>query len=187
MSNQGQGREPSLGNREQGNREHGGTTGNIGKAASDAYSKASDMAQQAAGQAKRAAADGASTVTSQVKDVLDRQVGHGADIAGHFAGSARLAAKDLDQHAPQLAGLVRTFADRVESYSDELRDQSIEGLVRAASDITRRQPALVFGLAALAGFVAFRTFKSAPVSVTSPSIQPRHEHQRQGASDFHAV
>jgi hypothetical protein len=182
MSNQGQGRESSLGGHEGGD-----TTSGIGKTANEAFSKASDMAQEAAGRAKRAAADGASTVTTQVKELLDRQVSHSADIAGHFVGSARLAADDLDQHSPQLAGLVRIFADRVESYSDDLRDRSIEGLVQAASDITRRQPALVFGLAALTGFVVFRSFRSAPSSVPSPSIQPRQEHQGQGASDFHAI
>lgn len=33
-----------------------------------------------------------------------------------------------------------------------------------ASDFTRKQPALVFGLASLAGFLAFRVLKSSPPS-----------------------
>jgi hypothetical protein len=44
--------------------------------------------------------------------------------------------------------------------------------VRSVSDLTRRQPALVFGLAAAAGFLMFRTLKSATDDTRSPSIQP---------------
>jgi hypothetical protein len=69
------------------------------------------------------------------------------------------------------ADLVRSFATRVDGYAEGLQDQTVDQLARAASDYTRRQPALVFGLAALAGFFAFRTMKSAQ-SVTSPPIQP---------------
>jgi hypothetical protein len=59
--------------------------------------------------------------------------------------------------------------------ADGLRDQSVDELVRAASDYTRRQPAVVFGLAALAGFFALRTFKSA----TSNQAPTRHQFQGQ--------
>jgi hypothetical protein len=48
----------------------------------------------------------------------------------------------------------------VEQFSRDIRGQTVEDLVRAASDLTRRQPALVFGLASLAGFLAFRVLKS---------------------------
>jgi hypothetical protein len=53
-------------------------------------------------------------------------------------------------------------ADRLDNYATDLRDQSVDQLVRAASNYTRRQPAVVFGLAALAGFFALRTIKSTP-------------------------
>jgi len=36
----------------------------------------------------------------------------------------------------------------------------VQQLVRTASDYTRKQPALVFGLAALAGFALLRVLKS---------------------------
>jgi hypothetical protein len=56
-------------------------------------------------------------------------------------------------------------------YADGLRHQSAEQLMRGASDFTRRQPAVVFGLAALAGFFVLRTLKSTG-SAASPPIQP---------------
>jgi hypothetical protein len=154
--------------------------------AEDAVSRASAVAGEAVDKARQAASETASTVTQQVKELLDRQVGSGADMVGHIASSAKLAAADLDREAPQLAGLLRAFADRVDGYAGDLRGQSVDQLARAASDFTRRQPALVFGLAALAGFLAFRTLKSAP-AVPSPSIQPTYNGDHRRASEFHGT
>jgi hypothetical protein len=98
-----------------------------------------------------------------VKGLLDSQLANGVEMVGHLGSSAQRAADDLDQNAPHLAGLVRGVADRIEGYADDMRYQSVDELFRSASNFTRRQPALVFGLAALAGFFAFRTIKSTPL------------------------
>jgi ElaB/YqjD/DUF883 family membrane-anchored ribosome-binding protein len=169
MSNQDFGRESPASNRER-----DGLGQRTTKAAGDALSSASAMAGEAATKAKQAASETVETVTEQVKLLLDRQVGSGADMVGHLASAVKRAAQELDRDAPQMAGLVRTASDRIGGYADGLRDQSVEQLMRAASDFTRRQPALVFGLAAVAGFFALRTLKSAPTSVSSPPIQPYH-------------
>lgn len=152
-------------------------TGGLAGAAGDALSKTKELTGQATEAARQAAADTASNVTSQVKDLLDRQVEAGASMIGHVADSAKRVADDLDRDAPQLAGLVRGLADRVAHYADDLRDQTVDELVRSASDFTRRQPALVFGLAALAGFFAFRTLKytSSSSMISSPSLQPSQD------------
>jgi hypothetical protein len=92
-------------------------------------------------------------------------------MAEHLASSAKLAADDLNQRSPVMAGVVRTVANKIESYADDLHDQSVAQLTSAASDFTRRQPALVFGLAALAGFFVLRTIRNSQ-SMASPSIQP---------------
>jgi ElaB/YqjD/DUF883 family membrane-anchored ribosome-binding protein len=161
------------------------STSKMQNVASDAFSQATDMAKEAGAKARKVASDTASTVTDQVKELLDRQIGSGADMAGYFASSAKLAADDLSRQSPVLGGFVRSFADKVEDYATDLQDQTVEQLARAASDFTRRQPALVFGLAALAGFFMFRTMKSAP-STAAPSIQPdqgspmRSSHPQQG-------
>jgi hypothetical protein len=112
-------------------------------------------------------------VTEQVKELLDQQIGTSAKVASQFAHSIRVAADDLGQSSPILAGMVRSLASKVEDYADEFQDQTVEHLTRGASDFTRRQPALVFGLAALAGFSIFRAVKSAPGRTSSPPIQPR--------------
>ena len=141
------------------------------KAAKDAMSSASSFAEEAVEGVKEAASETAATVTSEVKQLLDRQVKGGAEVLDTVARSANRAAEDLERDAPQVAGLVRAFASRVDEYADQMRAQSFDQLVKNASDFTRRQPALVFGLAALAGFFALRTLKSSR-SISAPSIQP---------------
>jgi hypothetical protein len=131
-------------------------------------------ARDAGEKAKRAAADTASTMGDEVKTILDRQLGTGATMAGQFASSIRIAADDLSRESPMLAGLVRGFADRVDGYAQDLQDQTVDQVMKAASDFTRKQPALVFGLAALAGFFVLRTFKSAGEKA-APSIQPSQD------------
>lgn len=130
--------------------------------AGEAVSKLADVAQQAGSQAKQTASSLASDANQKAKGFLNQQVASGADLAGHVADSARCAADNLDQNAPQLADLVRGAAKRVEEFSRDLRGQTVEDLVRTASDFTRRQPAVVFGFASLAGFLLFRVLKSNP-------------------------
>lgn len=127
-----------------------------------ALSKASHAASEVAGKAKQAASETALSITEQVKGLLDEQVGNGANVVGHLADSAKLAAEDLNRNAPQLAGLLQGVAQRLEDYAGDLHDQSVDQLWSSASNYTRRQPAMVFGLAALVGFFALRTLKSTP-------------------------
>ncbi len=77
-----------------------GKAQNIKGAASDAFAKVSDVARDAGSKAREAASETAFTVTEQVKELLDRQIGNGASVAGHFASSAKLAADDLDRNSP---------------------------------------------------------------------------------------
>jgi len=143
----------------------------ISNTASAAFAQASDLGRDASAKARDAVSETASNLTDQVKQLINGQIGTGANVAGQFANSARRAADDLARESPFVAGMVRTFADRVEDYADGFKDSTIEELTQSASEFTRRQPALVFGLAALAGFVMFRTLKSAP-GVTAPPLQP---------------
>ena len=108
--------------------------------------------------------DTISTITSQIQRALDQQVATGARTVTNVAHSARRAADELESDAPQIAGLVRSMANRVEEYSRNLENQSVTDIYQTASDFTRRQPAVVFGVAALAGFFALRTLKSSSTS-----------------------
>ena len=148
--------------------------------ATDTFAKASGAAREAGESIKNSVADTASTVTStiteQVREVLDRQVGSNAQAAAQFAGSMKSAAEDMGQQSPLMAALAKGLADKVEGVASDLQNQTVDQMMRSAADFTRKQPALVFGLAALAGFLMFRTIKSAPDQAASataaPPIQP---------------
>ena len=130
--------------------------------ASEAMSAATEAAQQAGSQAKEAVRSLASEANQQTKGYLTGQVSAGADLARHFADSIKCAADNLEPKAPQLARLVRGAADRVQDVSSGMRGKSADDLIQGASDFTRRQPAVVFGLASLAGFFLFRVLKAKP-------------------------
>lgn len=147
-------------------------SGTIAGAASEAYAKAAEITGDVAERARHTASGAASSATSQMKDVLDRQVGVGAAMLGDIAHSVHHAADDLDRSSPLVGGLVRGLADRMSGYATNLERQTSDDLLRAATNLTQRQPALVFGLAALAGFFVFRTVKNAPAAIDAPSIQP---------------
>ena len=95
-------------------------------------------------------------------------------------------ADSLDHSAPQLANFVRSAAERVEEFSEDMRGKSVDELMRTASDFTRRQPALVFGLASLAGFVLLRVLKSNPDAGSSRNSR-RGGERFEGSGQFHGV
>jgi hypothetical protein len=127
---------------------------------SQATSKLSEAAQQAGSLAKEGLTSLSSQATSTVKDVLNQQVNAGAKLAGHVAESVKRAADNLDQNVPQLAGLVRGAAAKIEALSAEARNKSVDELFLDASGFARRRPALVFGAAAVVGFALFRILKA---------------------------
>jgi ElaB/YqjD/DUF883 family membrane-anchored ribosome-binding protein len=141
---------------------------------------AASIAGEASAHAKRLASDAAETVTQQTKHLLDNQLSAGADLIAALAGATRRASEDLEHQSPQIAKLVQSMADRAHSYSGQLREQSVEDLARSANRFVRQNPSLVFGLAALAGFFAWRVVKAAPQTAfrtSSPPIQPYSENQ----------
>jgi len=131
------------------------------------HPKVGDEARTAGYETERAKADTTSRVKNLAKDILDSRVEAGATILGQFATSVRVAADDLDRTSPTVSKVVRGFAQTVENCAEDLRRQTAEQLLRSASGLTRRQPALVFGIAALAGFVGIRTFKNATMRNSS--------------------
>jgi ElaB/YqjD/DUF883 family membrane-anchored ribosome-binding protein len=146
--------------------------------ASDAMSKVGEVAQQAAGEAKRSAASLAAEAGERGKAMLHERVAAGVGLVGHVAASTRAAAENLDPNAPQLAGLLREAGDRMDQFSRDIRDKSVGELLETTSEFARRQPAVVFGAAAACGFMLFRLFKA-----TSPSRTNVH-HQQQGGHEW---
>jgi hypothetical protein len=142
----------------------------------DAADKAASLGRRAAESARETATEAASSVRSEVSRMLDRQVEQGAAYLGHAASSIRSAADDLSRNAPPLAGLADTVANKLDAYAENVQGKTAEELWDDAVDFTRRQPALVFGLASLAGFLAYRTIKS-----TQPATNEKPAKEFHGA------
>lgn len=135
-------------------------TDKLAGAADEARARTAELADEAARQARIAASAAASAASAQMKAMLDRQVGAAASTVGEVARAVQGAADDLDRSAPLAASVMRDLSDRMVDYADGLQVRSADELLRNASDFSRRRPALVFGLAAMAGFVALRALKS---------------------------
>ena len=127
--------------------------------ANEAVRKVGETAQQAQGQAKGTIETLSSQATGTAKHLLNSQVNAGADFAGSLAHSIHCAADDLDQSAPQLGELAREAARRVDAFAGRVREKNVEELFEDASEFARRQPAVVFGAAAVLGFALFRMLK----------------------------
>jgi hypothetical protein len=151
--------------------------------AGETMTKLTDAAQQAGRQAKDSASSLASQANEKAKGMINEQIAKGAGMVGHIADSIGHAADHLDSEAPQLASLVRSAAEMSKDFSRDMQDKSVEEVFQSASDFTRRQPALVFGSAAVAGFFLFRLLKSGTAvkgsSGTSGVGSGRQFHQNQ--------
>ena len=71
-------------------------------------------------------------------------------------------------------GSFKGMADRMETYAEDLRDQSVDDFAADSLELHQKHPALVFGLAALAGFFALRTIKSASSPRRGPAAGEYH-------------
>jgi ElaB/YqjD/DUF883 family membrane-anchored ribosome-binding protein len=162
-----------------------GLTGDSRAKAEGAMSKITEGAQQAAEEAKRSATTLAAEANEKVKGLLTEQVGVGADLIGHVAASAKVAAETLEPHSPQLASLVRGVSERVDEFSREIRGETIEQIARRTSDFARARPAVMFGAAATCGFFLYRLFKAGSYGRTrQPSAAQDHREWQTGGSRY---
>jgi len=154
------------------NHNKGGGSADVSGSADEPFDQISRAAREAGTKAKKAASEAASAIGDHFKEILDQQIGRNIGAAGVFAGSMKNAANDLDARSPVAASIVRDLAGRLERFAEDFEGETVEQLARSASDFTRRQPAVVFGIAALAGFLAFRAITIGRADTSSPSIQP---------------
>jgi ElaB/YqjD/DUF883 family membrane-anchored ribosome-binding protein len=145
-----------------------GTADTLRSTAADAMAKVSDVAQQAMGEAKKSASSLASAATERAKDAVQERISGGAELLGHLASSVRAAARELEPNAPQLAGFAREAAGRIDDFSQDIREKSVEELFETTSEYARRQPAVLFAAAAACGFLLFRLVKTASSAASEP-------------------
>jgi hypothetical protein len=120
------------------------------------------MAQEA-GQITR---DQAGAVWKDAKEsarsTLSEQQRAAAGGLGDFAGALRKAAGELEQGGKQAgaARYAKVAADGLEQVAGTLRSKDLDSMVHEVESFARKQPALFFGTAIAAGFLAMRFMKS---------------------------
>ena len=131
--------------------------------------KATEAISDLGGAAKQAADTLVSAATEKLKDIANQQVAAGADLVGHVGKSVRVAGEHLNPQAPYLARFAFSAAQTIEHSADQLRDQSIEDLARSTADFARQRPEIVFGVAAVSGFLLFRLLNAGVSGASGPA------------------
>jgi gas vesicle protein len=133
----------------------------------DIKSKASDLtdtvtqgAKDQATELGTAAKEIASQATNRVQTAMNEQKSAGADYLGTIAQAVRRAAGEFQSDVPQAAQYIRQAAGQIESVANAVRDHNVSELMGEVQGFARRQPTLFFGGAVILGFAALRFFKS---------------------------
>jgi hypothetical protein len=151
----------------------------IGSEASSAKDAAMPLAADMKDAAKtvgRAAKDQASAFAANVGQELSRtaeaQKVRGAEAIQSFARAITSAAAEIETQSPQAARSVRDAASKVEGLSRNLRNHSVDDLLKVGADLARRQPMLFVGGALAAGFAVSRFLRSSSRDQTLANAEP---------------
>jgi hypothetical protein len=123
-------------------------------------SQAGELAGDTLEQVKETGTSLANSAAATAKEIAGRQVSSGGELVGFLARSVGRAADDLDRDAPEIADIVRYAAKGMEGLAEDLQHKSVDELVESASSFARRRPAVVFGMTAILGYLAFRAATS---------------------------
>ena len=156
---------------------------------SSVLAKTTDTISDLGGAAKQAADTLVSAATEKLKDIANQQVAAGADLVGHVGKSVRVAGEHLNPQAPYLARFAFSAAQTIEQSADQLRGESIESLARSTAEFARQRPEIVFGVAAVSGFLLFRLLNAGVSGATRPSyrsgdIYPQRQSQPAATPSF---
>ena len=136
-------------------RDVGGTSGRYGRTG-----EAKQQGQQFAGQARQQADKIATWGGEQVRVQLGNQKHNATQRIAPVQTALRETAHQLRKQGQNSAQYVDGATDRLERFSDYLRDTDVDEIVGEVQGIARRRPALFLGGAAALGFLASRFLKS---------------------------
>lgn len=102
----------------------------------------------------------AATATEQADRYASEQKEAGAKHVENFARAVERAADELESSSPELARYAHSAASSVNRFSESLRQRNVRELIDDANDFARREPALFFGVAVMAGMAISRFLRS---------------------------
>jgi hypothetical protein len=123
---------------------------------------ASGTAQQAGQVAREQAGEAWKSAKDTARSTLSEQQRSAAGGLDDFAGALRKAADEMEQGGRQAgaARYAKVAADGLERVAGTLKSKDLDGMIHEAESFARKQPALFFGAAVAAGFLAIRFMKS---------------------------
>jgi hypothetical protein len=119
-----------------------------------------DEAARATAEVRQRGSEIASTAVEQAETYAYEQKKAGAQHVANFARAVERAADELEGSSPELAQYAHSAASTVSRFSDTLRQSNVRELLDEANDFARREPALFFGAAIVAGMALSRFLRS---------------------------
>ena len=129
--------------------------------ASTVAGSVTETAGQEADEIKAAAKEVLADATDRVGSAVRQQKTAGADYIETVARAIERAAGEFEPDVPQAAKYIRQAGSQLSDLATAVRQRDARELVAEVEGFARRQPALFFGGAMLAGFAAIRFLKSA--------------------------
>lgn len=128
-------------------------------------------------QPKQVVKDQAGALWQDAKETARSKLGEHKQTAASgikdLAAALRASAKELEsKEQSTVARFANGAADSLQQFSGALEKRDLDSLMREAESLARRQPAVFFGAAIAAGFLAVRFMKS-----SQPDSQPQNPAQ----------
>lgn len=147
-------------------------TSDVAKAAEEVTEQVKKSADEVMTAAKETVQDLAEPLKDKALDLAKEQKDAGADHLRMLARAMNSASQAVQSDVPQLANYIKNLSGKLEQVSTDIRDQELDQLGQSASDFAKRNPALVFGGAMLAGLALTRFLKSSSQPSTSMPSRP---------------
>lgn len=110
--------------------------------------------------AKSQAASAIQPIANNARNMAEEQKERGATRIDGIARAVHSAAEEIAKEVPVAANYVHAAADRLERTSSLLRDNSVEDLMRMATDFAQERPLMFIGGAVASGFLLTRLLRS---------------------------
>ena len=139
-----------------------GSDANIQPSASatERTSRISNQISEFAQTAKSQAASAIQPIANNAKSMAEEQKQRGATRIDGIARAVHSAADEIAKEVPVAANYVHAAADRLDRTSSMLRDNSVEDLLKMATDFAQERPYLFIGGAVASGFLLTRLLRS---------------------------
>jgi hypothetical protein len=134
-------------------------------------------AGQVADQARQKAGDVMDQVQQTAKTTVSQQKGRVAESMGTVAEALRKTGQNLyEQDQGSFGRMAEKAADRIEQFSDDLQNKSVDEMFYDVQNLARRDPQLFLGGAVVLGLLAARFLKSSG---------QRYRQQQFGSSQYY--